>query len=199
MSGSNRRFRIPVRRAKASETGETAPEEDAMTEAHIETESMDKQKTEEPINWSDAAMRLRAEMENYRKRQQRLADERIETEKRRLLTSFLSVADNLERIAAHLDPDDPHHRNIQVTYDEMAKLLRIEGVEPINAEGGPFDPMLHEAVAVVPAPPDQDESMVVVEEERKGYRLGDHVLRPTRAVVAKRDQQRCMERYASGS
>lgn len=195
MSGTNR-FRIPVRKGKAAAT---TSEQTAVTEEHNAPEPDDEPTAEETMDWSDAAKRLRAEMDNYRKRQQRLADERIETEKRRLLTSFLGVVDNLERILAHLDPDDPHHHNIRITYDEMAKLLRVEGVEAIEAAGTPFDPMRHEAVAVVPGPPDQDEEMVVVEEERKGYRLGDKILRPTRAVVAKRDHQRFLERYTPNS
>jgi molecular chaperone GrpE len=124
-------------------------------------------------------------MDNYRKRQQRLADERISAEKRRLLTSFLGVVDNLERIVAHLKPNDPYQQSIQVTYDEMMKLLRVEGVEPIDATGTPFDPLQHEAVAMVPAQAGQGDDIIVLKEERKGYRLGDQVLRPAQVVVAK--------------
>ncbi len=184
MTSSNKRFRIPIRQANESEPGEPLPQkvEGAAVEvapAPVESEAA------ETVNWSDAALRLRAEMDNYRKRQQRLADERIDAEKRRLLTSFLGVVDNLERIVAHLEPNDPYQQSIQVTYDEMMKLLRVEGVEPIDATGTPFDPLQHEAVAVVPAQAGQSDDIIVLKEERKGYRLGDHVLRPAQVVVAK--------------
>jgi len=48
--------------------------------------------------WRDRALRLQAEMENYRKRQQRLAEERIAEEREELLRAFLCVADDLERV-----------------------------------------------------------------------------------------------------
>jgi len=188
MPTSNRRFRIPVRRAKSSK--------DEEVPSNSESAELNASQPDENVNWSDAAMRLRAEMENYRKRQQWLADERVATEKQRLLTSFLGIVDNLDRIVTHLKPDDPYHESIQVTYDAMLKLLRLEGVVPIEAVGATFDPLLHEAVGVIVGPPDQDEEMVVFEEARRGYLLGDKALRPTRAIVAKRDQQQFMERYA---
>ena len=68
----------------------------------------------------------------------------------------------------------------------MLALLRSEGVEPIAALGKPFDPDWYEAVATVPAMPGQEHDMVVVEEEAKGYRIGERLLRPARVIVAKK-------------
>jgi len=132
------------------------------------------------------ALRLRAEMDNYRKRQQRLAEEQIATERKRLLGAFLTVPDNLERIVAHLQPGDPHHQSIKVAYNEFMKVLRLEGVEAIAAVGAPFDPLLHDAIAMVPAVDGQREEMLVIDEEQKGYRIGEQILRPARVIVAKR-------------
>ncbi|HQE92490.1 MAG TPA: nucleotide exchange factor GrpE [Anaerolineae bacterium] len=141
---------------------------------------------EETVDWRDMALRLRADMDNFRRRQQRMAEEQIVAEKKRLLLSFLEVLDNLDRIIRHLDPADPYHQSIRATYDDMLKLLRLEGVEPIPTVNVPFDPLLHDAVGVVSARDGQKEDMVIVAEERKGYRLGDQVLRPARVMVAKR-------------
>ncbi len=138
------------------------------------------------IDWQDKALRLQAEMDNFRKRQRRLADDRVAQDKRMLLQGFLRVMDNLEKVVEHLDPDDPHHQGIQVTYNEMRKVLRQAGAEPLETIGQPFDPSWHEAVAMVPAPADQEEDLLVIDEEQRGYRLGDRVLRPARVIVAKK-------------
>jgi molecular chaperone GrpE len=132
-------------------------------------------------------MRLKAEMENYRKRQRRWAEDEIAQEKARLLGRFLEVVDNLEHALEHVEPDDPTHQGLQMAYDGMLNLLIREGAERIFAKGRAFDPALHEAIAMVPALPDQDVEMLVTEVMAPGYRLGERVLRPSKVVVAKRD------------
>ncbi len=144
------------------------------------------EQVEETVDWKDMALRLRAEMENYRKRQQRLAEERVTREKDALLRKFLEVVDSLDRAIRHLDEDNPAYEGLKVTYDLMQSLLRSEGVEAIPSVGHAFDPTLHEATAVVPAAESQEAEMVVVDEDRRGYRVGERVLRPARVVVAKR-------------
>jgi len=170
-------------------TGDHAGTDVSKEAAPLETQSLpepDVIASEEAVDWRDMALRLRAEMDNYRKRQQRRAEEQIAAERKRLLTAFLTVPDNLERVVRHLRPDDPYHQSIKVAYDEFMKLLRLEGVEAIDAVGVPFDPLLHDAIAMVPAAEGQREEMLVIDEEQKGYRIGEQILRPARVVVAKR-------------
>jgi molecular chaperone GrpE len=180
MTSSKKKIRIPVRRSGEVDPGPASQE----TEAPVVEPCPDvsEAQAEKTVDWSDAALRLRAEMDNFRKRQQRLAEERILAEKMRLLTGFVGIVDNLERVIAHLNTGDPNHQSIRVTYDEMLKLLRLEGVEPIEAVGALFDPLQHEAVAMVPAQDGQE--MRIIDEEQKGYRLGDQILRPARVIVA---------------
>lgn len=137
------------------------------------------------VDWRERAMRLQAEMENYRKRQRRLADERVAREREALLFKFLSVVDNLEKVLSHVEEENPVYQGIRVTHDGAKALLRVEGVEPIQAVGKPFDPDWHDAVTMVPAQPGQEEEMLVIDEALKGYRIGDRLLRPARVVVAK--------------
>jgi molecular chaperone GrpE len=137
------------------------------------------------VDWRDAALRLKAEMENYRKRQKRWADDEILREKERLLGQFLGIVDNLEAALAHLDRGDAVHQGVQVAYDAMLVLLLREGVERIFAKGRPFDPTRHEAVAVVPARRDGRDAMHVIEVTSPGYMFADRVLRPAKVVVAK--------------
>jgi molecular chaperone GrpE len=137
------------------------------------------------------AARLQAEMDNFRKRQQRLAADQTETERRRLLADYLHVVDDLERALSAPDRDDEALRQgVALTHRAALKLLQREGVEPVQAMGQPFDPNWHEAVATVSAldaaanngrQPDSDTVIQVLE---PGYRQGDRLLRPARVVVA---------------
>jgi molecular chaperone GrpE len=203
MTISNNTQHIPVRRpGEDNRVNTDRADTDDRARTHVSSEEVapvgaqslprpDVMASEETVDWRDMALRLRAEMDNYRKRQQRLAEEQIAAERKRLLTAFLTVSDNLERIVTHLRPDDPHHQSIKVAYNELMKVLRLEGVEAIDAVGAPFDPQLHDAVAMIPAVNGQraemgDGSLVVVDEEQKGYRIGEQILRPARVIVAKR-------------
>ncbi len=187
MNAAKKHQRIPVRRAgEADPANADTLSEEAVSDEVQSVPEPDVTASAETVDWRDMALRLRAEMDNYRKRQQRLAEEQIAAERKRLLRAFLTVPDNLERIVTHLQPDDPHHQSIKVAYDEFMKVLRLEGVESLATVGTPFDPLLHDAIAMVPAEDGQREEMVVIDEEQKGYRLGEQILRPARVIVAKR-------------
>jgi molecular chaperone GrpE len=144
-----------------------------------------KTQEEELEVWRDRALRWQAEMENFRKRQQRLADERILADRERLLRSLVGVADDLKR-ALSTDGANPEslRQGVDLTYRAMVRLLHQEGVEPIPARGQPFDPEQHEAVGTVPHQDAGAEPDTVVEVVQAGYRLGDRLLRPARVIVA---------------
>ena len=134
--------------------------------------------------WRDRALRLQAEMENFRKRQQRLADERVTADRERLLRGFLSVADDLER-ALNTDGTDVEslRKGVDLTYQALMRLLEREKAEPIQAEGQPFDPSWHEAVGTLPHQYAGADPDTVIEVVQTGYRLGDRLLRPARVIV----------------
>lgn len=147
-----------------------------------------KDSTEESsVDWRDKALRLHAEMDNYRKRQERRAQEEIQREKARLLGRFLEVADDLEYALHHIKPGDPTHQGVQMAYNKILNILLREGVERIFALGRRFDPHVHEAVEVVPGDEDQRDDLQVKEVLSPGYRFGDQVLRPAKVVVAKKE------------
>ena len=139
----------------------------------------------EQTDWRDRALRLQAEIENYRKRQQRLAEERIHADRERLLRSFLRVADDLER-ALKADGTDAEslRQGVGLTHQALMRVLEQEGAEPIEAMGQPFDPAWHEAVGALPHQRVGVEPDTVVEVVEAGYRLGDRLLRPARVIVA---------------
>jgi len=107
---------------------------------------------EELEQWKDRALRLEAEMDNFRKRLQRLTEERIAADRERLLRDFLAVADDLAR-ALSADGADAEaiRQGVEITHRSLMHLLSREGVAPIEAEGQPFDPAWHEAVGTAPS------------------------------------------------
>lgn len=186
MALSSKETRIPIRRE-----GDPREEEADPTQRETAPTSPQDPLPEVPaggdagVDWRDTAMRLRADMENYRKRQKRWAEDEVVREKAELLTRFLVVIDDLERALEHLDPTDPAHQGVQVAYDGILNLLLREGVERIFAKGQVFDPHKHEAVAVVPAQQARDDELRVVEVTSPGYTFEGRVLRPAKVVVAK--------------
>lgn len=138
--------------------------------------------TSQSTEWQATAQRLQAEMENFRKRQQRRADEAIAGERERLLSLFLPVADNLARaLSQEQEQDESLRQGVKLIYRELMRALETEGVTRLATLGQPFSPDLHEAVATVPTLAEPD---TIVEEIEPGYKLGDRLLRPARVVVA---------------
>ena len=140
----------------------------------------------ENVGWRERALRLQAEMDNYRRRQRRVAQEAARAEQERLLDDVLGVADNLERTLAVQQPDSSAIRQgVELTRDELMRVLSKHDVARFEAQGAPFDPTQHEAVHVVPAEALGGKPGTVVQVVRSGYRRGERLLRPAQVVVAK--------------
>jgi molecular chaperone GrpE len=135
--------------------------------------------------WRNRALRLQAEMENYRKRQRRWAEAQIEAERERLLLAFAHLADNLKRAldSRHSGAQDLS-KGIALTYHAFMQFLEREGVTPLNPEGIRFDPELHEALGSVPHQDAGVKAETVVEVLERGYMLDNRLLRPARVIVA---------------
>lgn len=140
-------------------------------------------KAEAAQNW-DKYLRERAEMENFRKRQERMAGDRVRREKRELLGKVLDVVDNLERALAYQDTMDRDglQQGMRMLQWQLNELLKAEGLTAVPSVGEQFDPYVHEAIESVAS--EQHPEGVVIEEVRKGYRLGDETLRPARVKVS---------------
>ena len=140
---------------------------------------------EEGEAWRDRALRLQAEMDNFRKRQQRRADEQIEEERRRMLGAFLPIVDDLERaLGAPENSGQNLRRGVEVIHRSALRLLQQEGVEPMEAKGRRFDPNWHEAMATIPLRGQGVAPFTITQVVEPGYRLGERLLRPAKVVVA---------------
>jgi len=131
-------------------------------------------------------LRLLADQENYRKRLQRVYEDRLQDSKSRFLLKLLEVSDNLERALSYADPADPLSNGVKMTYEQLRDVLAEEGVEVMQTVGQSFDAQWHEAVEIVPGDgPDK----VVDSEVLKGYLYQGRLLRPAQVRVRQNSQQ----------
>ncbi len=132
----------------------------------------------------DRFLRAQADLENYRKRVTRERQELAQFANENLLRDLLTPLDHFEiglKITTQTPADDPLRVGMQMVYDQFQQFLKLHGVTEIEAEGHPFDPALHEAVAYQPKETPEGQ---VIQQIRKGYRLQSKVLRPSTVVVS---------------
>ena len=132
--------------------------------------------------YDDRIKRLMAEFDNFKKRSNKERTEMHNSLMGDVITSLLPVIDNLEKAVATETADEQYKSGVEMVLNQFKDVLSANGVKEIKAEGKPFDPSLHEAVSTV-----TDEnlgSQIVKEEFRKGYTIGDRVLRHSLVVVA---------------
>ena len=134
----------------------------------------------------DLLLRKTAEFDNYRKRIERDRQAMSEATSADVVRDLLPLVDDLER-ALKAEPGaegaETYRRGVELIHKRLEDILRRRGVRPIEALGADFDPNFHEAVAHEPAEGRRDGE--VIEEFRRGYMLGDRLLRPSMVKVAK--------------
>lgn len=164
----------PVARA---ETPTEAPE---AVSAEIEALKQERDRL-----W-DQLLRKAAEFENYRKRVERQRREQTEREVISLLLDITSIVDDLERALETGTADVPpaFRQGIELIHRSILELLRKRDVRPIDAVGSDFDPNVHQAVVEEASETHRDGE--VMEEFRRGYMIGDRLLRAAMVKVAKR-------------
>jgi len=137
-------------------------------------------------DFSDGWQRERAEFANYRKRITRDQDTEKQNSKLAILRKYLDIHDDLELAIKNM-PDhvksDAWVNGILLIYQKLSNLLNGEGMQPIPAENGAFDPAFHEAISSEEV--EGFESGNIIEVVQKGYMIGDRVIRPARVRVAK--------------
>jgi len=134
----------------------------------------------------------RADIENVRKRAERIALERLTSGRKALLGKFLPVLDNLRRALTY-EESKGLREGLEQTLKGFELLLAGELVKPLEVVGKKFDPKYAEAI--VTHERDDVDDDTVIEEVQRGYAMGDDVLRPALVVVSKRGET---EASASG-
>ena len=131
----------------------------------------------------DAAKRIKAEFDNFRKRNETVRSDSYNEGVAQAVLMMLPVLDNLERAQETFAQAEEGQRvGMELILRQMMDSLEKLGVELIPAEGVKFDPNLHQAVMQIEAGKDQ-ESGDVAQVLMKGYRMGDKVLRYAMVAV----------------
>ncbi|MGN1300091.1 MAG: nucleotide exchange factor GrpE [Clostridia bacterium] len=130
----------------------------------------------------DRHTRLIAEFDNLKKRSAKEREGLYNSIIGDIMSSLLPVIDNLEKATEAESKDEEYKKGIELVLKQFKDVLNANGVKEIEAVGQPFDPELHEAVSMI-----QDENFgekVVAQEYRKGYMIGNKVIRHSMVVVA---------------
>ena len=159
------------------------PVTDTAAEAPASPELADLQR--ERDDYYDRWLRKSAEFDNYRKRIERERREQGEQAVTDLLEQLLLVVDDFDR-ALTVDAGEggaAYRKGVELIHAKLYDVLRKYGVRPFESVGADFDPNLHQAVTHEES--DEHRDGEVIAELRKGYMIGDRLLRPAMVKVAK--------------
>lgn len=170
-------------KATESQEKETPVEEDSKVE---ETQSEESKKLQEAYDkLNQQYIRLAADFDNYRKRQEQERESLVKYGTENALKKMLEVLDNFERGQKALEGVEDSEKIkecFQLVHKQVWDTLSKLGLEEIKAVGEEFDPNFHEAVMQTPTTEHPEHT--VINELQKGYKVGDKILRPTLVNVA---------------
>ena len=172
---------------------EKTAEENAETEEKIENSENAEEVTKEEVNplqekydtLNNQYIRLAADFDNYRKRQEQEKEALLKYGAESTLKKMIEVLDNFERGLKAIETVEDCEKVKEcynLAYKNFKDVLTKAGLEAIKAEGETFDPNFHEAVMQTPSTEHPEHTIIA--ELQKGYKLGDKVLRPTLVNVA---------------
>ena len=160
----------------------------------LETElkNIASERADERQEYLEKLARRQADFENYRKRVERERGETYNQIVGEVVSHLLPVMDNLRRaldaeasVEASESKEFRHFlHGVELINKQLNSVLESMGIETVATVGQPFDPHVHEAVAIEQT--DRFEPDIVMEEIARGYRLGDKLLRPAIVKVAAR-------------
>ena len=128
---------------------------------------------------------VRAEFENYQKRQQRDLQQERRYAQLPLASDLLPVLDNLERAleaAAQAGDNSALTQGVRLVMGQFVELLKRHGLSRMECVGKPFDPNHHEAVTQMASP--DHPSQTVLQAFEQGWLLHDRVLRPAKVIIS---------------
>ena len=138
----------------------------------------------------DQMLRTQAEMQNVRRRAEIDVEKAHKFALEKFVKELLPVADSLEKAVESTENQQSSdelvvsiREGVEMTLDLFMKSLGKFNVKQLNPVGEPFDPQVHEAMSMVPAPDAEPNSVVAV--VQKGYTLNERLVRPAMVVVAK--------------
>lgn len=142
--------------------------------------------SEELDTEKDRILRISADFDNFRKRTERERLSLMTNVQGEVVESLLPVLDNFERAKAQIkvetEGEEKINNSYQSIYKQFMEILSSLGVETVETVGTAFDPMLHEAI--MRGDSAEFEEGIILEEFRKGFKLGERLLRPSMVKVS---------------
>lgn len=139
-------------------------------------------KQQEIDDLNDRYKRVLAEFENFKKRSGKERETLYNSILGDVVESFLPIVDNLENAVKAESQDEEYRKGVELVLKQFKDILKAKGVEEIPAIGETFDPSLHEAVSSIQDP--SKNAQEIVQEYRKGYKIGSKVIRHSMVIVA---------------
>ncbi len=136
--------------------------------------------------YKDESLRRAAEMDNYRKRMAKELEQSRKFSNQGLLMELLPVLDNfgMGMQMAEKEQGSMLYQGMSMVQGQLGEFFASQGVKPVEVDaGGNFDPNFHEAVSQEVS--EEVEEGKVLRVVRKGYLIGDRLLRPANVIVAK--------------
>lgn len=165
------------------EKNEEVLEKEENTETEVkETNTEENAIKAELEETTDRLKRLMAEFDNFKKRSAKEREGLYNSILSDIVSSLLPVVDNLENAVNVSTEDENYKQGVELVLKQFKDVLTSVGVQEIETVGTTFNPEYHEAVSSV-----QDESLgekEIKEVYRKGYKIGDKVIRHAMVVVA---------------
>ncbi len=137
---------------------------------------------EEYDELEDRYKRLFAEFENYKKRSQKERDSIYGMITGDVVATMLPIMDNLEKAAEAKTEDEKYQEGVKLVARQFQEALKRMGLEEIETIGERFNPEYHEAVSHIEDTTKGEQE--IVEEYRKGYKIGNKVVRHSMVIVA---------------
>ena len=133
----------------------------------------------------DKFVRLQAETDNFRKRLSREKEEFSQYANERLFKELLPIFDNFERALGDPSNDIKSLKEgLEMILKQFSSFLEKERVEPIEAIGEKFDPMIHEVLTSEES--SEHEENTIISQFVKGYMINNRVIRPSQVVISKK-------------
>ena len=182
--------KVKAKQPHTPSSTETTPLDPALSSVPAEplapspTLSPEELAANEIASLKDQLLRTRAEFDNIRKRLTREKEESLRYANQAILSDLLPLLDHLELgLQAATTTTDPASvvAGVKLIQSQFDRFLTDHGVTPIEALGKPFDPNWHEALSQEPSPGKPEG--LVLHQRRRGYKIGDRLLRPSSVVT----------------
>ncbi|MCF8232036.1 MAG: nucleotide exchange factor GrpE [Bacteroidales bacterium] len=170
---------------KSSKTKEQKSKKTKEQKKIEELEAKVKDQDQKIEEQKDKFLRLYAEFENFRRRTSREKTELTKTAAEKIILQLLPVMDDYERAQQYYEENqdlEKFKEGIELIADKFWKIMKQEGLEPIESNNKEFNTDEHEAITKMPAP-SEDMKGKVIDTTEKGYKLNGKVIRFAKVVV----------------